>query len=113
MPTKSKRPSARCSVSSEPDQPSPRPFRGIVLGGTLLILALGGAFLVRLFSPLQQPSMRRQTRPIVQIVRQQPGLPDIADVVDRICPSVATVVPQGSDVPPQANGAPAAVASEY
>jgi serine protease Do len=105
-------------VNSEQAQPPRRTFRGIVLGGALLIVALGGAFIVRLLSPSQQPSISqqpssRQIRPIVQIVRQQPGLPDIADLIDRLCPSVAIIIPHGSDVPPDANGTALVPASEY
>lgn len=61
--------------------------------GALLIGAIGGR---ALFSPsrLAQP---RPARPIVEIVRPQAGLPDLSDVIARLCPSVATVVPQGAD----------------
>jgi hypothetical protein len=74
---------------------------------------LGGALIARFFStPEQQNSTLRQPRPIVQIIRQQPGLPDLADLIDRLCPSVAIIVPHGSDIPPDAT-APFAPASEY
>jgi S1-C subfamily serine protease len=89
-------------VSSEPDEPPAPRFRGFVLGGALLIAALGGAFLARNLSPSRQQlqhSGEAPARPIVQIVRQQPGLPDVADLVDRLCPSVATIVTRGADVP--------------
>jgi S1-C subfamily serine protease len=85
----------------------------VALGGALLVAALGGAFVLRLLSPSQQPSARRQASPIVQIVRQQPGLPDLADLIDRLCPSVAIIVPHGADMSPTPNGTPAIPASEY
>jgi S1-C subfamily serine protease len=49
----------------------------------------------------------------VQIVRQQPGLPDLADVIDRFCPSVAVIVPHGADAQPNSNDAPTASAFAY
>ena len=102
-------------MNEEDEQPAPRPFRGMVLGGALLVAALGGALVLRLLSPVQQPSTHRptQARPIVQIVRQQPGLPDIADLIDRLCPSVAIIVPHGSDIPTEADSPSPVPASEY
>ena len=100
-------------MSSDPVQPRVRAFRGVILGVALLTVALGGAFIARLVSPSQQPSTHPQPRPIVQIVRQQPGLPDIADLIDRLCPSVAIIVPRGSTLPPDPNGTAAVSASEY
>ena len=94
-------------------QPRVRTFRGLIFGGVLLIVALGGAFIARMMSPSQQPSRHPQPRPIVQIVRQQPGLPDIADLIDRLCPSVAIIVPHGSTLPPDPKGTPGVPASEY
>jgi serine protease Do len=49
----------------------------------------------------------------VQIVRQQPGLPDLADLIDRLCPSVAIIVPHGEDVPTPSSSAIAVPASVY
>lgn len=63
--------------------------------------------------PQPRASTPRQTRPIVQIVRQQPGLPDLADLIDRLCPSVAIIVPHGSDVPMPSSSAVAVPASVY
>jgi S1-C subfamily serine protease len=94
-----KRPSARCSVNSETDAPPPRAFRGLILGGALLVAAFGGAFFARTFSPSKNHSAERPARPIVQIVRQQPGLPDLADLIDRLCPSVAIIVAHGLNAP--------------
>ena len=102
-------------MNNEDEQPAPPPFRGMILGGALLVAALGGALALRLLSPIQQPSTHRptQARPIVQIVRQQPGLPDIADLIDRLCPSGAIIVPHGSAVPTDTDSAPPVPASEY
>jgi len=88
-------------------------FRGVILGTVLLAAALGGALIARLVSPAHQPSStQRQARPIVQIVRQQPGLPDLADLIDRLCPSIAIIVPRGSDsLDPKGN--PGIPASAY
>ena len=104
---------------NEAEQP-PRltSFRAVLLGGVLLAIALGGAFVARLLSPKEQP-LRHQPvapspgRPIVQIVRQQPGLPDLADMVDRLCPSVAIIVSHGSDVTPKVDAAALVPASAY
>lgn len=87
--------------------------RAFIYGGALLLAVLGGAFLARFFSPAHQPTAPRQTRPIVQIVRQQPGLPDLSDTIDRLCPSVALIVPHGADVPPDPSEAPGVPASAY
>lgn len=96
--------------------PAVRSVRGMVLGGALLVLVLGGAVIVRLLSPAGQPYRRppassSQARPIVQIVRQQPGLPDLADLIDRLCPSVAVIVPHGASVTGASPGAPASAYS--
>ena len=113
MQTKWRRRSARCSVSDEEDDPGRPRFRGFVLGGALLAAVLGAAWIARPISPPQEPSAQRQTRPMVQILRQQPGLPDLADLIDRLCPSVAIIVPHGETLPPDPNGTPAVPASAY
>lgn len=100
-------------MSDEEDQPAPPRFRGFALGGALLVAALGGAWIARLASPAHQPSAPRLTRPIVQIVRQQPGLPDLADLIDRLCPSIAIIVPHGDALLPDPQGATAVPASAY
>lgn len=100
-------------MSSEEAQP-PRTGRAIILGGALLAAAFGGAILARSLSPAHQPSAIRQAeRPIVQIVRQQPGLPDIADLIDRLCPSVALIVARGANPSPASEGALPIPASAY
>ena len=88
-------------------------LRAVLLGGALLVGALGGAFAARLLAPAPQPTTQPAAHPIVQIVRQQPGLPDVADLIDRLCPSVAVIVQHGADVVAGSSSAPAAPASEY
>ncbi len=100
-------------MSSEFNAQPRRTLRGVILGAALLAAALGGALIARLFSPTHPASAERQTRPIVQIVRQQPGLPDLADLIDRLCPSIAVIVPHGSDVRPDHHGTPPVPALAY
>lgn len=101
-------------MSDDRELPAPRPFHGVILGLTLLAVALGGALIAGFFSPRRQPAAQRTTRaPIVQIVRQQPGLPDIADIIDRLCPAVAIIVPRGVDVPLDSKADSAVPASVY
>jgi serine protease Do len=104
-------------VSSEQDDPPPRTIRGFVMGAALLVALLGAAFVAHLLSPSKRPAFRRPSTgaagPIVQIVRQQPGLPDLADLIDRLCPSVATIVSRGSDPLPSSAEAPEVPASAY
>lgn len=100
-------------MSSVFDPQPRRTLRGVILGAVLLAAAFGGAFIARVVSPVRQPSTQRQARPIVQIVRQQPGLPDLADLIDRLCPSVAIIVPHGADVPGGLNTTPTVPASAY
>ena len=90
----------------------PRTFRGVVLGSMLLVVILVGALVMELAFPAKQPSPHRQARPIVQIVRQQPGFPDLADLIDRLCPSVAVIVPHGA-TPLDPTGAPGVPASQF
>ena len=79
----------------------------LIVVAAVIVAAVGGAFLTRGLTPTGQPrhgSLReeqQQRRPIIQIVRQQPGLPDISDAIAALCPSIAAIVPVG------ATGAPA------
>ena len=105
---------------SDAEPPPPRfgSLRAALLGGALLVIVLGGAVVARFLSPTQQPLRHQpaapsQTRPIVQIVRQQPGLPDLAELIDRLCPSVAIIVPHGSDPAAKTQDAAPARASAY
>lgn len=99
-------------MNSEEAQP-PRTARTLLLGSTLLAAALGGAIVARSFSSPQQSSTARQTRPIVQIVRQQPGLPDLADLIERLCPSVARIVPHNGEAAPNPKDSAPVPASVY
>ncbi|MGE5562471.1 MAG: S1C family serine protease [Bacillota bacterium] len=97
-------------MSSDPGE-EPRRHREFVLVGALALAAVAGAFASRLLFSAQPPSSQRPARPIVQIVRQQPGLPDLSDVVDRLCPSVAMIVPRGADASAPSSTAGTAAAS--
>jgi len=104
-------------VSDAEEPPRFSSLRAVALGGALLAVVLGGAVVARFLSPSEQPLRHQsaapsQPRPIVQIVRQQPGLPDLSDVIDRLCPSVAIIVPHGSD-PSIAGSAAQARGSAY
>ncbi len=68
----------------------------------LCALVIGALGSLSFLNPSQR-TQPRPTRPIVEIVRPQVGLPDLSDVIGRLCPSVATIVPQGVD--PTDNGA--------
>ena len=85
----------------EPVATSPRlPVRRTLLVGVgLIVAALVGAFVSRQLSGPASRAEQRPSRPIVQIVRQQPGLPSLTDVIGRLCPSVAVIVPRGADPP--------------
>ena len=118
MPTRWKKLSGRCSVNDAEDPPRFGSIRAMLLGGALLAIVLTGAVFARLLSPGQQALRNQhvapsQDRPIVQIIRQQPGLPDLADLVDRLCPSIATIVPRGLDLAAKAGRAVQVPASTY
>jgi S1-C subfamily serine protease len=87
------------------DQRASASGKGIFLPSKLLIVAalvvagLTGAFVSRVLLRAPQPAAQTGPRPIVQFVRQQPGLPNLADVIDRLCPSIATIVPRGQELP--------------
>jgi S1-C subfamily serine protease len=63
----------------------------------VIAAALAGALVTHFVFAPERPSAQRPGRPIVQIVRQQPGLPDLSDVIERLCPSVAVVLPHDAD----------------
>jgi len=67
----------------------------LIVIGVMLIAALGGAFAIRMIAPAQ-PSQTQPARPIVQIVREQSGLPDLSDLIERLCPSVAKIGQPGA-----------------
>jgi serine protease Do len=64
----------------------------------VLIAAIGAGYLARTFTPTGQPQQQSpdRRRPIIQIVRQQPGLSSLADVIASLCPSVAAIAPAGA-----------------
>ena len=80
---------------------------GILVAIIAVIAALVGAFLCRSPGPAQNATGQAQPRrPIVQIVRQQPGLPSLADTIDHLCPSIAEIVPAGATPSLPANTSP-------
>lgn len=79
-----------------------KPLRNFLLiGAAVFVAAVGGAYFERSFAPFAQPQANTadRRRPIIQIVRQQPGLPSLADTVASLCPSIAAIVPAGSSGP--------------
>ena len=71
---------------------------GLLIGGGVILAAIAGALVSRSMAPPvqgqdQDGSNRR--RPIIQIVRQQPGLPSVADAIATLCPSIAAIAPTG------------------
>lgn len=73
----------------------------LIAGGAILIAIFGGYF-ARHFAPIAQPqqeSAAQTKRPILQIVRDQPGLPSLADTISSLCPSIAAIAPAGASDP--------------
>ncbi|HEX3424134.1 MAG TPA: S1C family serine protease [Sphingomicrobium sp.] len=64
----------------------------------VLVAGIAGGYLARAFAPAGQPEQQSpdRRRPIIQIVRQQPGLQSLADVIASLCPSVAAIAPAGA-----------------
>ena len=89
-------------MSSGEEGGTRRTGRLLLLGG-FVAAGLVGAFAARFVIPAPRPSAEQPARPIVQIVRQQPGLPDLSDIIDRLCPSVAVILPHGADPPTAAD----------
>ena len=95
---RSRKRSERFSVNeekrSEGGEPSPGtegPGKGpLLLIGAIVVAAIVGGLASRGLAPVQ-PSPSPSARPIVQLVRQQAGLPDLSDLIDRLCPSVASI----------------------
>jgi S1-C subfamily serine protease len=98
MATNWRKRSARCSVNSR--------IRNLLLiVAVVIVAALGGTFMTRGVSPTgqrrsapasQQEQAQQQRRSIIQIVRQQPGLPSVADAISTLCPSIAAIAPAGA-----------------
>ena len=70
----------------------------LLIGGAVFIAAVGGTYFGRNFAPTGQPQSNSQERrrPIIQIVRQQSGLPSLADTIASLCPSIAAIAPKGA-----------------
>ena len=70
----------------------------LLIGGAVFIAAVGGTYFGRNFAPTGQPQSNSQERrrPIIQIVRQQSGLPSLADTIASLCPSIAAIAPTGA-----------------
>ena len=77
--------------------PAWRQRHNLVLVGAAAAAAIAGGFIGRGFVPAQTASNGQRTRPIIQLVRPQSSLPSLADNVNRLCPSVAAIVPHGYD----------------
>ena len=72
----------------------------LIIGG-LVLAALVGGYAARNMTPIGQPQLasdpsQQQRRPIIQIVRDQAGLPSLADTITTLCPSIAAIVPSGA-----------------
>ncbi len=64
-----------------------------------VFVAIFGGYLARNFAPLAQPQQlqsEQSRRPILQIVRNQPGLPSLADTISTLCPSIGAIAPAGA-----------------
>ncbi|HYX45880.1 MAG TPA: S1C family serine protease [Sphingomicrobium sp.] len=71
----------------------------LLVVAAVLVAAIGGGYVGRNFTPTGQPKQQHADqgrRPIIQIVRQQPGLPSLADMIATLCPSVAAIAPAGA-----------------
>ena len=64
----------------------------------VLLTAIALGYLARTLAPTgrQQQQSPEGRRPIIQIVRQQPGFSSLADVIASLCPSVASIAPAGA-----------------
>jgi serine protease Do len=85
--------------------------RNYVLIGVAAAAAIAGGFIGRALAP-RQPAGGEARRPIIQLVRQQAGLPSLADTIDSICPALAAIAPVSAPAPVVLNGvaqAPSAV----
>jgi S1-C subfamily serine protease len=80
------------------------------MAGVVAVAALAGAIVGRGLAP-GSTEHAQPRRPIVQIVRPQPGLPSLSNIVDANCPSIATIVPGGASPNPASAAADARVPS--
>lgn len=72
----------------------------LIAAGAVLVAIFGGYF-ARHFAPVAQPQKESAPakRPILQIVRDQPGLPSLADTISNLCPSIAAIGQAGAADP--------------
>jgi S1-C subfamily serine protease len=63
------------------------------LAGVALVAGIAGALVARSLAPSGAAAPSQGRRPIVQIVRPQPGLPSLADTMSQLCPSIAFIAP--------------------
>jgi S1-C subfamily serine protease len=76
----------------------------LIVAAVVIIAAAGGGFIERGLAPAGEPRRgsarqeeeQQQRRPIIQIVRQQPGLPSLADTIAALCPSIAAIARAGA-----------------
>lgn len=68
--------------------------RNFVLICVVALAGLGGGLIGRALAPAgHQATSAEARRPIIQFVRQQPGLPTLADAVAALCPSIVGIEP--------------------
>ena len=77
--------------------PAWRQRHNLVVVGAAAVAAIAGGFIGRGFAPASTTNDGSRPRPIIQIARPQSSLPSLADSVNRLCPSVAAIVPHGQD----------------
>jgi S1-C subfamily serine protease len=79
----------------------------LLIGGALAAGLIGGLIPRAFSSPPEQSDSGDSRRPIIQLVRQQPGIPSIADAVESICPELAPIEPASTSAtsfaPPSAS----------
>ncbi len=73
----------------------------LLVGGAIVAAAVAGGYAARTIAPKPQPARDSSDarRPIIQIVRQQAGLPSLADTIATLCPSIAAIAPAGAPAP--------------
>lgn len=78
-----------------------KPLRNFLLiGGAVFVAAVGGAYFGHSYAPAGQPEgSADRRRPIIQIVRQEPGFPSLADAIATLCPSIAAIAQSGAAAP--------------
>jgi serine protease DegQ len=83
---------------SDPDPtPAWRQRHNLILIGAVGVAAAAGGLIGRSFAPATGATEGSRPRPIIQIARPQSSLPSLADSINRVCPSVAAIVPHDGD----------------